>query len=115
MLKNILNKLISLAGHKFAKYILAAWCFIENIFFPIPYATIAPRKAKNVAIKKVSSHFFGLEIDIGITIASDGKGKKIFSIKHQAARKYLANLCPAKLISLFNIFFNINLSCIFEF
>ncbi|MEY4147877.1 MAG: hypothetical protein RL652_307 [Pseudomonadota bacterium] len=36
MLKNILNKLIKLAGHKFAKYILAGWCFLENIFFPFP-------------------------------------------------------------------------------
>jgi membrane protein YqaA with SNARE-associated domain len=36
MLKNALNKLIKLAGHKFAKYALAAWCFMENIFFPFP-------------------------------------------------------------------------------
>jgi membrane protein YqaA with SNARE-associated domain len=36
MLKNLLNKLINLAGHKFAKYVLAVWCFLENIFFPFP-------------------------------------------------------------------------------
>ena len=36
MLKNILNKLIKLAGHQFAKYFLAVWCFLENIFFPFP-------------------------------------------------------------------------------
>jgi len=64
---------------------------------------------------KVSNHLFGLEIDMGITIASEGNGKNIFSKKHQTAKKYLANLCPASLISLFNRFFNINLSCIFEF
>jgi len=36
MLKNLLNKLIKLAGHKLAKYVLAVWCFLENIFFPFP-------------------------------------------------------------------------------
>jgi len=36
MLKNLLNKLIKLAGHKLAKYVLAVWCFFENIFFPFP-------------------------------------------------------------------------------
>jgi membrane protein YqaA with SNARE-associated domain len=36
MLKNLLKKLIKLAGHKFAKYYLAVWCFLENIFFPFP-------------------------------------------------------------------------------
>ncbi|MSP06267.1 MAG: DedA family protein [Candidatus Fonsibacter sp.] len=36
MLKNILNKLIRLAGHKLARYVLAVWCFLENIFFPFP-------------------------------------------------------------------------------
>jgi membrane protein YqaA with SNARE-associated domain len=36
MLKNLLNKLINLAGHKFAKYVLAIWRFLENIFFPFP-------------------------------------------------------------------------------
>ncbi len=74
-----------------------------------------PKKAATLAIIKVSNHLFGLEIDMGITIASEGNGKNIFSKKHQTAKKYLANLCPASLISLFNRFFNINLSCIFEF
>jgi len=36
MLKNLLNKLIRLAGHKLARYFLAVWCFFENIFFPFP-------------------------------------------------------------------------------
>ena len=36
MLKNLLNKLIKLAGHKLARYFLAVWCFLENIFFPFP-------------------------------------------------------------------------------
>ena len=36
MLKNLLNILIRLAGHKLAKYVLAVWCFLENIFFPFP-------------------------------------------------------------------------------
>ena len=36
MLKNLLNKLIKLAGHKLARYFLAVWCFFENIFFPFP-------------------------------------------------------------------------------
>ena len=36
MFKNILNKLIRLAGHKLARYVLAVWCFLENIFFPFP-------------------------------------------------------------------------------
>jgi hypothetical protein len=41
---------------------------------------------------KVSYHLFGLAIDIGITIASEGKGKNIFSKKHQTAKTYFANL-----------------------
>lgn len=36
MLKNLLNKLIRLAGHSLARYFLAVWCFFENIFFPFP-------------------------------------------------------------------------------
>jgi membrane protein YqaA with SNARE-associated domain len=40
MLKNLLNKLLKLAGHKRAKYFLAGWCFMENIFFPIPSDSI---------------------------------------------------------------------------
>ena len=33
MLKNLLNKLINLAGHKFAKYVLAVWCFWTGKFW----------------------------------------------------------------------------------
>jgi membrane protein YqaA with SNARE-associated domain len=36
MLKNILKKTVALAAHKSAKAYLAAVCFIESIFFPIP-------------------------------------------------------------------------------
>ena len=40
MLKKLLNDLIKLAGHKKAKYFLASWCFVENIFFPVPSDSI---------------------------------------------------------------------------
>ena len=40
MLKKLLNDLIKLAGHKRAKYFLAGWCFMENIFFPVPSDSI---------------------------------------------------------------------------
>jgi membrane protein YqaA with SNARE-associated domain len=36
MLKNLLIKTVALAGHKSARAYLAAVCFIESIFFPIP-------------------------------------------------------------------------------
>ena len=36
MIKNLLKKTVALAGHKSAKAYLAAVCFIESIFFPIP-------------------------------------------------------------------------------
>lgn len=36
MLKNLLKKTVALAAHKSAKAYLAAVCFIESIFFPIP-------------------------------------------------------------------------------
>jgi membrane protein YqaA with SNARE-associated domain len=40
MLKKLLKDLIKLAGHKKAKYFLAGWCFMENIFFPVPSDSI---------------------------------------------------------------------------
>ena len=40
MLKKLLKYLIKLAGHKKAKYFLAGWCFMENIFFPVPSDSI---------------------------------------------------------------------------
>ena len=36
MLKTLLNKVVSWAGHKYAIYYLSFLCFIESIFFPIP-------------------------------------------------------------------------------
>jgi len=80
MLKNILNKLIKLAGHKFAKYILAGWCFLENIFFPFPSDAIVIPMSISKPKKWLETFFIATFFAFLGAIVAYGDPQKFLSI-----------------------------------